>query len=68
MATENKSTIEGNFEEISAIIEKMQDENISLEESFELYKKGLEKIKDSNDKIEKVEKEIEIIEKQIEKE
>ncbi len=61
---EKLTTIEENFSQIEKIIENMQ-EDISLEETFDLYKKGLEMIKDSNDKISKVEKEIEIIEKKM---
>ena len=37
----------------------MQDEEVSLDESFEMYKKGIEIVKDSNEQIEKIEKQIE---------
>ncbi len=59
-----KNNIEDNFKELDEIIEKMQDEDVSLDESFEMYKKGIEIVKDSNDQIEKIEKQIEILEEE----
>ena len=35
-----KNNIEENFKELDEILEKMQDEEVSLDESFEMYKKG----------------------------
>ena len=61
MAEKNR-TIEENFEEINQIISEMQSEEITLGQSFEYYKKGLELVKDGNDQIEKIEKEMTIIE------
>ncbi len=61
MAEKNR-TIEENFEEINQIISEMQSEEITLGQSFEYYKKGLELVKDCNDQIEKIEKEMTIIE------
>ena len=42
----------------------MQDEDVSLDESFEMYKKGIEIVKDSNEQIEKIEKQIEVLEEE----
>ncbi|MCR5736742.1 MAG: exodeoxyribonuclease VII small subunit [Eubacterium sp.] len=61
MAEKNR-TIEENFEEINQIISEMQSEDITLGQSFEYYKKGLELVRDCNDQIEKIEKEMTIIE------
>lgn len=55
---EKDMTIEESFTEIEAIISKLEDENISLEDSFEEYKKGMELVKLCNDKIDKVEKKV----------
>jgi exodeoxyribonuclease VII small subunit len=63
MAEKNK-TIEENFEEINHIISEMQSEEITLSQSFDYYKKGLELVKDCNDQIEKIEKEMLIIEEE----
>ena len=59
--TENVG-IEDNFEQLEDIISKMQSDRITLEQSFELYNKGLSLVQDCNNQIEKIEKQIEIIE------
>ena len=59
--TENVG-IEDNFEQIEDIISKMQSDRITLEQSFELYNKGLSLVQDCNNQIEKIEKQIKIIE------
>lgn len=51
-------TIEQGFEEIEAILKKMESREISLEESFALYQRGMEQLKRCNDKIQKVEKQV----------
>ena len=61
-----KNNIEKNFKELDEILEKMQDEEVSLDESFEMYKKGIEIVKDSNEQIEKIEKQIEVLEEDTE--
>ena len=59
--TENVG-IEDNFEQLEDIISKMQSDRITLEQSFELYNKGLSLVQDCNNQIEKIEKQINIIE------
>ena len=61
-----KNNIEENFKELDEILENMQDEEVSLDESFEMYKKGIEIVKDSNEQIEKIEKQIEVLEENTE--
>ncbi len=65
MAAESKS-IEKNFEELGKIIEMMDNDEVSLEDSFKLYEKGMKLVKHCNDKIDKVEKKINIIEGNVE--
>ena len=65
MAAESKS-IEKNFEELGKIIEMMYNDEVSLEDSFKLYEKGMKLVKQCNDKIDKVEKKINIIEGNVE--
>ena len=59
--TENVG-IEDNFEQLEDIISKMQSDRITLEQSFELYNKGLSLVQDCNNQIEKIEKQMKIIE------
>ena len=59
--TENVG-IEDNFEQLEDIISNMQSDRITLEQSFELYNKGLSLVQDCNNQIEKIEKQIKIIE------
>ncbi len=59
-----KNNIEENFKELDELLEKMQDEDVSLDESFEMYKKGIEIVKDSNEQIDKIEKQIEVLEEE----
>ena len=54
-------TLEEGFEKIDELIETMGDGDISLEESFDKYKLGMEILKVCSDKIDKVEKQIEIL-------
>ena len=61
MNTENVG-IEDNFEQLEDIISKMQSDRITLEQSFELYNKGLSLVQDCNNQIDKIEKQIKIIE------
>ena len=59
--TENVG-IEDNLKQLKDIISKMQSDRITLEQSFELYNKGLSLVQDCNNQIEKIEKQIKIIE------
>ncbi len=51
-------TLEQTFEKLEAAIGRLEDEDVSLEESFKLYKEGMKLIQACNDKIARVEKEI----------
>ena len=53
--------IEEKFEEIDKIINSLEMNEASLDESFELYKKGMDIIKECNTEIEKVENQIVIL-------
>ena len=54
-------TLEDAFGQLEEITKKMEQGNLSLEETFSLYKQGLELAQLCNDKIEKVETEIRIL-------
>ncbi len=59
--SEEKKSLETAFEELDEIIEKLDNEDITLEESFKLYQEGMKLLKYSNDSIDKVEKQIIIL-------
>ena len=51
-------TLEQTFERLEDTISKLQQEDISLEESLRLYKEGMRLIQSCNDRIDSVEKEV----------
>ncbi len=55
---EKENTLEENFELLSEVTEKLQSDDLPLEEAFENYKKGMDLIKKCSDQIDKVEKEV----------
>lgn len=58
----NKNSIEDNFNELENILKEMQAEEVTLEQSFELYNKGLKLVQDCNEQIDTIEKKIKILE------
>ena len=48
-------TLEAAFEQLDELIDKMEESDLPLEESFALYKKGVSLVEVCNKKIEKVE-------------
>lgn len=55
---EKENTLEENFELLSEVTEKLQSDDLPLEEAFENYKKGMDLIKKCSDQTDKVEKEV----------
>lgn len=51
-------TIEENFAKIEETIEKLEAEDISLEDAFAAYSEGMKLLKSCNDQIDKVEKKV----------
>lgn len=51
-------TIEQNFEKIEKTIERLEQEEISLEDAFAAYSEGMKLLKECNDQIDKVEKKV----------
>lgn len=56
MNNEKNVSLEERFEHIEDIIEQMENGDITLDKSFELYKNGLEEIKAANAMLETIEK------------
>lgn len=59
-------SLEENFKELEEIIEKMQDREVTLEESFALYEQGVRKLKCCKEKIDGVEKKMLMLNEQSE--
>lgn len=57
----SEQTLEQLFEQLDNIVNNMEEENVSLEESFQLYHKGMDLLKECNDKIDTVEKKMMIL-------
>lgn len=51
-------TIEENFAKIEETIERLEQDDISLEEAFAAYSDGMKLLKECNDQIDKVEKKV----------
>ena len=61
MVARTAKSLEDSFEELEVIIRKLEDEEVSLEESFKLYQDGMKLVKKCNSSIDKVEKELIVI-------
>lgn len=57
MAKKEK-TLEQSFEELEDIISKLENPDISLDDSFKLYNTGVGLLKACNDSIDKIEKQM----------
>lgn len=62
MSENNKKSIEETFSELDHILSKLESNDTSLEESFELYKKGKELIKECDESIAAIEGEVTVLE------
>lgn len=51
-------TLEENFVKIEEVIEKLESEDISLEEAFVAYSEGMKLLQTCNEQIDKVEKKV----------
>ena len=57
-SVEKENTLEENFELLEEVTEKLQSDDLPLEEAFENYKKGMDLIKKCSAQIDMVEKEV----------
>ena len=58
MPEKEELTLEECFAKLEEMLEKLEDRELPLEESFQLYQKGMELLKACNEKIDLVEKKI----------
>lgn len=61
MAAKKAKTLEVAFEEIKGIIEQLEQEDVTLNDSLKLYNEGMKLLKFCSDSIDKVEKDIIIL-------
>lgn len=64
MSEKKEPGLEELFGQMEEILEKMEEKDISLEDSFTLYEKGMKKLKQCNSKIDEVEKKMLVISSQ----
>ncbi len=53
---EQELTLEESFARLDELVEKLEDRDVPLEESFQIYKEGMDLLKKCNEKIDLVEK------------
>ena len=58
---EQGTSLEEKFSEIEAIIGRMEDPQIGLDESFLLYQDGVNKLRECNQMLDTVEKKMQVI-------
>lgn len=61
MAAKKTKTLEVAFDELKGIIDQLEQEDVTLDESFKLYNEGMKLLKFCNESIDKVEKDIIIL-------
>ena len=54
-------TIEESFDELDRMVERLEGEELSLEESFRLYESGMKLLKSVSEKVYQVEQKIRLI-------
>ena len=64
MKEEKELTLEEGIAAVEDTLSRLEEGGLSLEESFKLYKKGMELVKTCGEKIDRVEKQILILEKE----
>lgn len=58
---EKSVSVEALLEDIEKIVDKMEEENVSLEDSFTLYENGMKKLKEANELLDTVAKKVELL-------
>jgi len=61
---EKKRTVEELFEELEAITDELEEDELPLEEAFLKYQKGMELLKECNGIVEQVEQQLQILEEE----
>jgi exodeoxyribonuclease VII small subunit len=61
MAQTKQNKLEDSLKQLEKVITKLEGEDISLEDSFKEYQKGMELVKLCHATIDKIEKEVQVI-------
>lgn len=61
MSQQETPKLEDLFESIEEVIAKMEEKDVTLEESFGLYQSGIEKLKSCNEILDGVEKKMQMM-------
>ena len=61
MAEKQQESLEEKINRIEEIIHKMEEPEVSLEESFQLYQAGIEQLKNCNQMLDMVEKKMQVL-------
>ena len=61
MSQQEPPKLEDLFESIEEVIAKMEEKDVTLEESFNLYQSGIEKVKSCNEILDGVEKKMQMM-------
>lgn len=64
MTEENEVSLDELFEQLETTIHNMEEEDVSLEDSFRLYHKGMDVLKKCSDRIDEVEKKMLILDEE----
>lgn len=59
--TKQNVSLEETFEEIETIIKQLENPEVTLDDSFQLYQAGVEKLKNCNAFLDAVEKKMQVI-------
>ena len=54
--------LEENFKKLEEIIDKLENDETSLDESFKIYEQGMELVNECNNELDKVEKKLVVLE------
>ena len=66
MQKEQTPSLEELFDELETVVNRMENEEISLEESFRLYNEGMVLLKKCNEAIDTVEKKVLVLDENVE--
>jgi exodeoxyribonuclease VII small subunit len=58
---EDKQSLEMMFQQLDAIVTRMEGEDLNLDESFSLYQKGMQMLKLCNERLDLVEKQVQVL-------
>ena len=56
--SDEEKTLDEMFQELDKLIQAMEEPEVSLEDSFQMYHQGIDMLKTCNDKMDKIEKQM----------